>query len=171
MSDRTGSPSSSAFWPATPGIAPTDDLWGRTDPKVRALHALWGAIAPAGLLPGRQHLDPASLPTDLLPNVMLLDVVAEDGQTRFRYRLVGTAHVWITGRETTGQFVDMFEGPGGGQTSARLMRVVTERGIAWCHGGPRLSHSAGFRLIENIALPMARDGRTVDMILALSLYH
>jgi hypothetical protein len=93
---------------------------------------------------------------------------------RLRYRLVGTGIVQAIGREVTGQWLDeahpgIMENPG---FRARYQQVVDECLPTWRKGPPRLWSHRDFGIVENVLLPLARDGRSVDMICAFSmLYH
>lgn len=62
--------------------------------------------APAGLLPGRQHIDPVTLRA-VLPFINLVDIVrgAADG-LGFRFRLVGTLQTTAAGREISGKYLE-----------------------------------------------------------------
>src|SRR3546814_5225682 len=66
-------------------------------PVMQAGLAYWQAAAPEpDLLPGRQHIDPAGMPT-LLPHVWLMEILPPLPDTtvpRLRFRLVGS-HVEI----------------------------------------------------------------------------
>src|SRR5258708_24568414 len=74
------------------------------DARVRQLYAYWRRIHAAdGGLPGRQRLDPIAIPL-LLPFVWLADV--QRVPLRFRYRLFGTEHVRVLGRDFTGCWID-----------------------------------------------------------------
>src|SRR5256885_15233187 len=56
----------------------------------------WEALAAAkGRYPSRIEIDPAELGAKLLPNIFLVDIVAEPGRKlpRFRFRLLGQAIV------------------------------------------------------------------------------
>jgi hypothetical protein len=143
-------------------------LW---HPKVRALFEYWRSIAPGpGQLPGRAALDPLAI-APLLPNVMLIDVVGQP--PRFRYRLIGTRMVDALGRDLTGQWLDeAHRRPDGSQpVFPSYMRVATEGLHDWRRGAP---HFAGYidrcRELERVFLPLAADGRNVDMILAINVF-
>ena len=55
-------------------------------PRFRRLAEYLAAKAPPGKLAGRQHIDPLEIP-DLLPHLMLVDVIPEaGGEPRYRIR-------------------------------------------------------------------------------------
>jgi len=133
-----------------------------------AIYDYWCRKAPApGLLPGRRHLDPAEIPR-LLPHIWLVDVV--DDVRRFRVRLVGTALVdagiplrvsdFVIDRLLPEQRQKAFEEFGS---------VVWSREPLWFRGRVNLRHDTYVHEVERIFLPLAADGRTVDMLLCLSL--
>ena len=74
-------------------------------PKIAMLHRYWRDVAPPGMLPGRQHIDPVDIPK-LLANIWLLDVVGEP--VRFRFRLIGDAMRRLGVPAKRGEFVDQY---------------------------------------------------------------
>jgi len=135
---------------------------------VVALFDYWRSKAPReGVLPGRQHIDPIEIPR-LLQYVWLLDVV--DDPRRFRVRLVGTALVQTGTPARTGDFMADFMPPDKRQASlADLERVVQSREPWWFRGPVILRHNTFVQEVERIVLPLAADGRRVDMLLCLSV--
>jgi len=140
-------------------------------PKVTQLIDLWRRLHPGpDLLPGRQHFDPMQVPA-LLPNIWLLDVLPGPPR-RFRYRLIGSRLIeaGIPGRK--GDYVD---DPRFSATPAAVTalweRVADSRAPDWFRGKPFLQHSNYVETIERISLPFAADGRVVDLIMNLTLFH
>src|SRR5258708_5614704 len=105
-SSLTHSPSSPAPSWSNPNewrdCAAADDRAG-WNAKVARLFEYWLSIAPAGQLPGRQHFDPLEI-APIMPHVWMLDVIREDGLTRYRYRLVGPAEVMTLQRGAPGSW-------------------------------------------------------------------
>ncbi len=140
--------------------------------SVRRFFEYWLSIMPPDCLPGRQHFDPLDIAA-VMPRVWILDVVREAAALRFRYRLVGTKEVETLQREATGQWLDdvqphLRERPGGFD---RLLHIV-ESGQATYRTGPvRFTHRSDHRIVENCMVPLARDGRTVDMIAVCSVLY
>ena len=121
--------------------------------------------APPGKLPGRQHIDPLEMP-DLLPYVMLLDVVPQNqGPTRYRIRLVGTEVVSIQGMDHTGQFTDeVLTAEEGAEIVGNYDEILRTRQPQHRHGTvatPGREHV----VYERIAFPLAADGEHVDMLI------
>lgn len=139
-------------------------------PKLQRIYRYWQNIHPPGKLPGRQHLDPLHIP-DLLPGLWLLDVQQEP--FRLRYRLVGTRISEAIGREVTGLWLDEAH-PHLVNDEAyfgRYRRIAETKALSRRRGKPKAWTTDEYREVENLALPLATDGETVDMILMLSVFH
>jgi hypothetical protein len=143
------------------------------NPYVARLFSYWLSIRPAeDRLPGRQHFDPVDIPI-VMPRVWLLDVVRDAGQLRFRYRLVGTKEVETLQREVTGQWFDDVH-PRLKENPAHLerYRFMVESGQpTYRKGGVNFAHKREHEHVENCIVPLARDGKTVDMIAACSVLY
>jgi hypothetical protein len=72
-------------------------------PILKQLHTFWECKRGARPAPTRPEIEPAEI-VQLLPHVFLIEAVG--APPRFRYRLIGTAVVALTGRDLTGHFVD-----------------------------------------------------------------
>jgi hypothetical protein len=126
------------------------------------LFAYWAALRAPGRLPARRDIDPASFKRHL-PTVSLIDVIGEP--LDFRMRLAGTGLFNVYGREITGRrLADVYSGPTIDYWRSELAEVVRERrpavgahNLAW-RGASHLS-------ILWLRLPLASNGRDVDMIL------
>jgi len=132
-------------------------------PRFRRLRDYLATKAPPGKLPGRRQVDPLDIP-DLLPYVMLVDVLRSPGQSpRYRVRLVGTEVVKIQGADGTGKFVEQIltEGPdiiAGYAEILSTKRPQYRRGEVATVGRDHVFY-------ERIAFPLASDGDTVDMLM------
>lgn len=134
-------------------------------PKIRAIVDYWRSIHPkSGGLPGRQHFDPTDVP-NLLANIWLIDAVREP--LRFRLRLIGTLVVDYAGEDNTGRWLHerwpAFD-------DSAYVQVVETRQPSWSRGPSRLRPEKEFYEIERVRLPLASDGETVDLILALTVF-
>lgn len=134
--------------------------------EIAAIVDYWTRITPPQGLPGRQHFDPADIP-DLLPHLWMTDVFRDPW--RFRIRLVGTAVVNYAGRDSTGkwcteQFPNFEESAG-----YRDMVHCARSGVPVFRTAKRLA-SDGPRQSQRVHLPLAADGREVDIILSLTRY-
>ncbi|WP_193370847.1 PAS domain-containing protein [Pelagibius marinus] len=127
-------------------------------------------VAPPGRLPGRQHLDPCGFPT-LLSLLNLVDVERQDGEMRFRFRLVGDQQDRAAGRKIKGLLVDEAVVP---ELVARInanMRRVVETRVPLYDRFPMPHPNRQFIDSERMYYPLASDGETVDMILILNGYE
>lgn len=143
------------------------------NPLLAKFFDYWLAIRPeSGLLPGRQHFDPIDIP-EAMPRIWLLDVVRDRAQPRFRYRLVGTKEVESLEREVTGQWLDDVH-PRLKDNPALLDRfhfMVADGQPTYRKGPVNFVHKREHDLVENCMVPLAQDGRTVDIIAACSLLY
>jgi hypothetical protein len=140
------------------------------DPRVRELHRYWQQVhPPEGGLPGRQHIDPTAIPA-LLPFVWLADVFR--APLRFRYRLLGTEHRHVFGRDYTGWWLDEVHAGFNEAPAYHQYVAAAEHGrVGYRRGHTLVMLPTDYRSIERLMLPLARDGKTVDMLLAISLYQ
>jgi hypothetical protein len=146
-----------------------DDLAAQlSHPMMRRLLDYWRGKCRGHRLPGRQDIDPLDIP-ELLPHIAMYDVVREADRMRFRIRLLGTANVQLMGSDCTGQFLDEQMRP---EDAARIVathRLATDerRPHYWRSflSTPGREHMH----FERLLLPLAADGQTVDMVLALFL--
>jgi hypothetical protein len=132
-------------------------------PRFKRLHDYLAAKAPPGKLPGRQHIDPLEL-RDLLPHLMLVDVVRAPGRpVRYRIRLVGTAVVALQGSDATGKFVEevLDKGP---DVIARYEEILATRQPQYRRGEVATA-GRDHLTYQRVAFPLATDGDAVDMLL------
>jgi hypothetical protein len=157
------------------GWQPCDPTTDRSawNPLAAKFFAYWLSIHPgAGALPGRQHFDPIDIP-DVMPRVWLLDVVRAGGRLRFRYRLVGTKEVETLQQEVTGLWLDdvhprLKENP---RLVERFHFMVANRQPTYRKGLVHFLHKREHETVENCMVPLAHDGRTVDIIAACSVLY
>lgn len=136
------------------------------DPRFREIFDYWLTKLPApGRLPGRQHIDPLDIP-HLLPGFVLIDVVPDGGRNRYRFRLMGTSFVEATGADHTGRFID--------EVGLHTVKYETLCEIFGAMARTRQPHyweapvtmsQRDYIGLRRIALPLARDGMNVDMIM------
>ncbi|MBL8671836.1 MAG: PAS domain-containing protein [Alphaproteobacteria bacterium] len=135
-------------------------------PKVQAAFDYWTEIQPGSGLAGRQHIDPARI-VPLLPNVYLLDVL-RGARLDYRYRIFGTELVNRVGRDLTGRRLSEIGLPT--EIEQVLARLVEHGGYDWRRGPPINPALPKYLTLERIALPLARDGSTVDMLFGVSVF-
>lgn len=136
-----------------------------TDSAFHALYDYWRSRAPAGRLPGRQHIDPLDIPK-LLPGIGLFDVMRGGDRYRFRFRLMGSAFVEAMGADNTGRFIDevvllavKYE------ALYQTFRTIVERQQPHYWETAVTMPGREFVALKRLALPLASDGETVDMII------
>ncbi len=157
----------------TPGEEIRGSLWAGSDPaphwhaRIAQFFRYWRSIHPPQGLPGRAHLDPLDIPT-LLPGIWLLDVQPEP--FRLRYRLAGTETVQAIGLEVTGRWMDEVN-PRAHDSDYlnRYREIVTRRLPSWRRGPPLLMNDR-VRTIENLVVPLASNGTTVDMLAGFTVF-
>lgn len=143
---------------------------------IRDAYHYWLRIHPdangeTGRLPGRQHFDPLDIPR-LLTHVWMVDVEPGD-QPVFRYRVVGSAvdhslGLKLTGRRLDDVMPDFLTNP---ELSAPYLAILRDSTPRYRKGAPVFAHNRQFRLMERLAMPLARDGRTIDMLFCITLYY
>lgn len=150
-------------------LEPDRDVTAFLSPRVGRLFEHWRDLCNGRVLPARADIDPSAI-RDLLPHLMLVDIVGP--QLRARYRLVGTAVVDMAKLDFTGQYADEidFKEVEEFDYAAAYRQVATGR-------RPGLGHSAvliaGFpsRWIEFIICPLSEDGATVTQCVSLEDYE
>lgn len=145
-------------------------------PVLRDAHAYWHSLRPAReLLPGRQHLDPLAIPR-LLPFAWLIEVhppASGSDIPRFRFRLVGS-HVDLGfGGARTGRWLDEAEPnfSSSPQMHEPFVSCVRKVQPSYRRGRPRMLFNANAAELERIILPLAADGRHVDMLFGCTVFY
>jgi hypothetical protein len=126
------------------------------------LFSYWASRRQEGRLPGRANIHPDHFKRHL-PTVSLIDVLTSPRD--YRLRLAGTGLYGVYGREITGRGLDeVYNSAAADYWRAELDKVVEDRrpgvgvhNLSW-RGAPHLS-------ILWLRLPLASNGRDVDMIL------
>lgn len=143
---------------------------GKWHPLARQLYDYWLAFHPAdGVLPGRQHFDPMKIAA-ALPSIWLIDV--EHDPLRLTYRLVGTKIQEIAGQSLTGRLLDDVHPHLRSEPECANSYLVAARdGVAvWASGKPLFQIEPPHDSTEVLVLPLARDGKTVDMLLGVTIF-
>lgn len=142
-----------------------------TAPVHVTAYAHWLAMKPGlSLLPSRRNLDPLELPRSLLPWINLIEVHRDDASLRYRHRLVGTGIVDMRNRDGTGRwFEELYDDARRARVHRVLDQVVRD-------GQPRIltddlgNTGRSYRTLHSLVLPLAADGVTVDMLMAVAHY-
>ncbi len=128
------------------------------------LFAYWAGLKRRGRLPGRKHIHPGDFKRHL-PSVSLINVIrGEDGFIDYRVRLAGTGLYGVYGQEITGKSLEEAYGSAAEYWRGELDKVVQSKkpGVG--------VHSLAWRGLAHMSvvwlrLPLANNGRQVDMIL------
>ncbi len=154
----------SGFVPITP--ATDRAVW---HPRCRDFHDYVQSITPGGRLPSRAQFDPTRIPT-LLPQLWIVEV--ERDPIRLRIRLIGTKVVEALGKDSTGQyFDDAFPQARPEEYFDRYLFMILEKTGTWRRGGSLVDHGPVWSEVENVIMPFASDGETVDRLYAYSVYY
>lgn len=119
-----------------------------------------------GHLPARRDFDPL-LMRALLPYIYMVDVI--DLGRRYRWRLIGTEITAMARRNSTGRYFDeIHDAAAYAEATASFAAVVSacrpQRSVG------ALSYlDRGFVTYEAMKVPLADDGRRIDMILGLAV--
>lgn len=133
--------------------------------RVRLIHEYWSLKRrDGGDLPGYQDINLGEMP-DLVPYVWLIDVAHRP--MRFRFHTIGSVLVTWAGEDNTGKWFDEVWPT---YDPAVFVEVVERRQPSWTRGPSAFRPERRDYEIERVRLPLARDGKTVDMILALSVF-
>lgn len=145
----------------------TQDISPPVDPaslRLRACHAYWRGLVTGDGPPAYGAFDVVQVPRELLPFLILLDVL--DGGQDFRYRVVGTGVVEAIGRDFTGETVAEYrhrhEPPA---VAEGYRRVCTDRAPD-LYTGTLESVGKEFIAYERLALPLIGGDGAVGFILA-----
>jgi hypothetical protein len=139
------------------------------EPEFIQLFDYWCSKAPMAALPGRQHVDPVELPPRLLPHLILLDVERPPAGLRFRFRVASTSFTELVGREGTGLCFDELGAADRVEPVCSALSTVVTTGRPVFLAGRLTLLSRDYCRVKRLALPLARDGHQVDMIIAVFL--
>jgi hypothetical protein len=130
----------------------------------------WRSIHTESGLPARRDFDPLGLPPVCWPNISLLDVAKDP--LRFRIRLMGTEIVRFKQCDGTGQWLDEFD-PGFERCAGfEMFRNCVMSGAPVYGKNIVESEDEGTNArAERICLPLASNGRDVDVLLLMTNFH
>ncbi len=131
------------------------------DPRLHKLYTYWDRERGARSLPARTDIDPAEL-RFVLGHLLLLDVLRNPLQ--FRVRLQGTELEWWIGGSITGQTLENLPSPSLRETAYELLSATVESRAPVHRIGEEIVADLP-RRYEALLLPLARDGRNVNMVL------
>jgi hypothetical protein len=135
------------------------------------LLAYWQGKRGRRAMPSRADIDPNEI-RDLLPHLLLTDVVNEQGRTRFRYRLVGTAVQEAFGREMIGQYIDeLMSGTYRDFIVGLYQDLVERKKPIYSESIYGSSDPRNKLWTERLMLPLSTDGKHVNMVLSAQVFR
>jgi len=138
------------------------------EPEFAKLLRYWESRRRDERLPARADIEPADL-RGLLPHLLLFDVERAGEGLRFRFRVAGTAFTTLVGRDVTGLYIDELGPPDRvAPVEDGLAAIVRTGRPCFLAGRPTL-HNDQFARVKRLGVPLATDGRAVDMVLAVWL--
>jgi len=135
-------------------------------PRLRKLHSFWIERRQAGRLPGRLDFDPFTFP-DLLPWIILHDVIDLGGRRRYRIRVEGTEVAKLFGTHRSGKWLDEVFPPGDAERICRAYDTVVETREPGTWRTHATLPSGDVVNYTRLLMPLASDGRTVDRLLGV----
>lgn len=153
----------------------SDDPWALppgadVDPAFARLHAYWRSKCRGERLPARADIDPLEIPRELLPDIALLEIERHGDRHRYRLRLFGSGLEVMTsdGSSGTGRYYDeLVDQPGLYDKLDAVLQAMAAGRRPVYFPAPSGAADRGFLWFGRLALPLATDGRQVDMVLAL----
>lgn len=139
--------------------------------RIADIYSHWRSIRPAaGTLPGRRHFDPVDVPASLA-SIWMLDV--HHAPFRLRYRLMGTNIVRTLDEDLTGRWLEdarpnVLRVPG---YFDRYRFMVDSGRATWRRGPAKMAKDPYWAEVENVMMPMAGDGRHVDLLLCATIFY
>lgn len=132
-------------------------------PAVQPLYDYWQDEC-GGILPvQKDKIDPLALPKSLLAHVLLVDVLFDPPD--FRYRLIGTEITRFIGRDSTGVLLSKIPYPP--EVGGRIIQVygvVARTGKVLYAEDPADWASKDFVRMASLLLPATSDGERIDLI-------
>jgi hypothetical protein len=142
---------------------------GHWHPHCAAFTKYIEALATPGRLPTRRMFEPTAI-YRLLPHVWIVDVLRDP--LRLAVRLAGTKVVEALGRDMTGlPFVDAFPGLDPAQDLERFAATIATWRGTWRRGRPFFHLGQAWAEIEDVVMPFAADGATVDMLYCCAVFY
>ena len=130
---------------------------------VLPLHDYWREACDGRLPVPKQKIDPVALPTHLLSHILLVDVVFDPPD--FRYRLIGTEITQLTGRDSTGKLLSEIPYPPDvGERIGEIYAAVARSNEVLYAEDPASWASRDYIRMASLFLPASSDGKRTDLI-------
>ncbi|MBV8538926.1 MAG: PAS domain-containing protein [Alphaproteobacteria bacterium] len=136
-----------------------------TPGDIESALAYWQRLRGPRRMPSRKDFDPLDIP-DILPYVMLIDVLREP--LDFRFRLLGSGHDQIVACNYKGmRFSELAHLRRGNSLWDEYERVAVE-GVPLRSLVRYIGTDPSIRRIEHCLMPLSSDGELVDMIFVIT---
>lgn len=136
------------------------------DPIFREIFDYWRTKCSGDRLPSRKDIDPTDI-GKVLGYIVLIEVLPGTPSPRFRYRLWGTRVTELYGKDYTGYMLDQVIAPASREKIRDVFEWVIENRTTHFWQVPVPAENRNFVSNRRLLLPLASDGRTVDMLLAV----
>lgn len=146
--------------------------WGLTcdaPPIVREALSYWESKLRGRRMPARRDFDPVLEIPRLLPWVILVDVLRDP--LDFRYRVIGTGITARSSRDHTGCRLSELNRVGPDSIVWTDRRTVVETGAPKLTAPSYIGGDKTVQAVSGIHLPVSTDGDTVDQIFTFVCYH
>lgn len=140
------------------------DIDAPEDPVLVRILEYWNAKRAGRSMPSRAELDPPVELRGLVSNIILYDVL---GPGQYRVRLVGQSIVEFSGYDSTGKAAAASMPAKAAEITIGILdSVVSRRAPRFRSGFAHWHRDKSYRKFEACFMPLSRDGKTVDIILA-----
>lgn len=136
------------------------------DPRIKRAYAYWDAARGGREMPGRVDIDPEDI-KDILPYVLLVDVIAEP--LDFRFRVAGTDVVQRFGEEITAKRLGEIDLDGKFASIFAEYRQTVDRRKPALFSESFLRDDKRFVSYSRLLCPLSKDGERVDMLFGVQV--
>lgn len=131
-------------------------------------YSYWRSKMAGSRFPARADVNPVDIPR-LMPHVVMVDVKREP-EFDFRYRLIGTYVAEHLYNDHTGSWFSELEHQKAPSQIWQNCKTVCETGQPMHANTPYVGPHRGYMQVEDVILPLADDGKTVDTLLVFICY-
>ena len=142
---------------------------GMEHPLLRRLFDYWSGKKAGRDLPSRRDIDPVEIGPEILPHILLTDVLP-DG--RLRYRLAGTAVEAVTGESLSGRFIDdLLRPPYRDYILSLYAEVIEKRHALYTESLYPFLGSQPERLTKRLMMPLVSEDDEVTMVMSGQIFE
>jgi len=137
-----------------------------TSSGLRKLHSFWVEKRQPDRLPGQRDIDLFTFP-DLLPWIILHDVINVGGRRRFRIRMEGTEVTKLFGTHRTGKWLEEVFTPRDAKRIHQSYETVADTREPRIWQTHATLPSGEVLYYKRLLMPLASDGSTVDRLFGM----